>query len=76
MQNWENNKWRIGDLKIPLPIVQGGMGVGISLNRLSSAVAEQGGVGVISATGIDFMKNGRTIAVSYTHLTLPTNREV
>jgi nitronate monooxygenase len=39
----------IGDLTIPLPIIQGGMGVGISLSRLSSAVANQGGVGVIAA---------------------------
>ncbi len=39
----------IGDLTIPIPIIQGGMGVGISLSGLSSAVANQGGVGVISA---------------------------
>ncbi len=61
MKSWENNSWNIGDLKIPLPIVQGGMGVGISLHGLASAVAEQGGVGVISATGLDFMKQGRSI---------------
>ncbi|MEJ2554113.1 MAG: nitronate monooxygenase, partial [Gammaproteobacteria bacterium] len=39
----------IGDLTIQVPIIQGGMGVGISLSGLSSAVANQGGVGVISA---------------------------
>jgi nitronate monooxygenase len=39
----------IGDLIITVPIIQGGMGVGISLSGLSSAVANQGGVGVISA---------------------------
>jgi len=39
----------IGDLTIQVPIIQGGMGVGISLSGLSSAVASQGGVGVISA---------------------------
>lgn len=39
----------IGDLIIPVPIIQGGMGVGISLSGLSSAVANQGGVGVIAA---------------------------
>jgi nitronate monooxygenase len=39
----------IGDLNIPVPIIQGGMGVGISLSGLSSAVANQGGVGVIAA---------------------------
>lgn len=39
----------IGDLNIQVPIIQGGMGVGISLSGLSSAVAEQGGVGIIAA---------------------------
>lgn len=39
----------IGDLAIPVPIIQGGMGVGISLSGLASAVADQGGVGVIAA---------------------------
>ncbi len=42
----------IGDLQVRIPIVQGGMGVGVSLSKLSAAVAEQGGIGVISATGI------------------------
>ena len=37
---------------IPVPIIQGGMGVGISMSRLASAVADQGGVGVISAAGL------------------------
>lgn len=62
MKSWESNHWKIGNLNIKLPIVQGGMGVGVSLNGLASAVASQGGVGVISATGLDFMKQGRTIA--------------
>lgn len=39
---------RIGDLIAKLPIVQGGMGVGISLSGLASAVANEGGVGVIA----------------------------
>lgn len=39
----------IGDLTIDIPIIQGGMGVGISMSGLSSAVAEQGAVGVIAA---------------------------
>jgi nitronate monooxygenase len=43
---------RIGDKIANLPIVQGGMGVGISLSGLSAAVANQGGVGVIAAAGI------------------------
>lgn len=40
--------FNIGDLKIPVPIIQGGMGIGISLSGLASAVANMGGVGVIS----------------------------
>lgn len=42
----------VGDLKCRLPIIQGGMGVGISFSGLASAVAKEGGVGVIAATGI------------------------
>lgn len=42
----------IGSLKVKLPIVQGGMGVGVSLSGLASAVANEGGIGIISAVGI------------------------
>ncbi len=45
-----------GDLKVEVPIIQGGMGVGISMSSLASAVANQGGVGVISAAEIGFIK--------------------
>ncbi len=41
-----------GDLVAQIPIVQGGMGVGISLSGLASAVANEGGVGVIAAAMI------------------------
>ncbi len=43
---------QIGNLKVRIPIIQGGMGIGISLSGLASAVANAGGIGVISATGI------------------------
>ena len=43
---------RIGDLEADIPIVQGGMGVGISLSCLTSAVANAGGIGVIATAGI------------------------
>lgn len=43
---------KIGNLLASVPIVQGGMGVGISLSGLASAVANQGGIGVISAAGL------------------------
>ncbi len=47
----------IGHLKARLPIIQGGMGVGISLSGLSSAVANQGGIGVIAAAGIGMQES-------------------
>ncbi len=43
---------KIGELVATMPVVQGGMGVGVSLSGLASAVAEQGGIGVISAAGL------------------------
>ncbi len=42
-------KLNFGGLTANLPIIQGGMGVGISMAGLASAVANEGGVGVISA---------------------------
>ena len=45
-------KLHIGPLVADVPIVQGGMGVGISLSNLSSAVANEGGIGVIATAGI------------------------
>jgi len=46
---------KLGNLSIPVPIIQGGMGVGISLSGLAVAVANQGGAGVISAAGLGFV---------------------
>ncbi len=43
--------FQIGDLTIPVPIIQGGMGIGISLSGLASAVAKEGGIGTIAAVG-------------------------
>lgn len=49
----------IGHFKCSIPIIQGGMGVGISLSGLASSVANEGGVGVISCAGIGMLyKNG------------------
>jgi len=45
----------IGDAVAKLPIVQGGMGVGISLSGLASAVANEGGIGVIAANSIGML---------------------
>jgi NAD(P)H-dependent flavin oxidoreductase YrpB (nitropropane dioxygenase family) len=47
---------KIGNLTINLPIIQGGMGVGISLSGLAAAVANEGGVGVISTAAIGVME--------------------
>lgn len=53
----------IGDLKINVPIIQGGMGIGISLSKLASAVANMGGVGIISTVGIGL--TGKQTAKGY-----------
>lgn len=45
----------IGDLVAQTPVVQGGMGVGISLSGLASAVANEGGIGVLSAAAVGMM---------------------
>lgn len=46
---------KIADLLIRMPIIQGGMGVGISMSGLASAVANEGGVGVISCAGLGIL---------------------
>ncbi|MDR1406312.1 MAG: nitronate monooxygenase family protein [Prevotellaceae bacterium] len=48
----------IGDREIRLPIIQGGMGVGVSLSGLASAVANEGGIGVISCAGLGLIHSG------------------
>jgi nitronate monooxygenase len=53
---------KIGQHTARLPIIQGGMAVGISLSGLASAVANAGGIGVIAAPGVglfesDFYEN-------------------
>ncbi len=45
----------IGKYEVKLPIIQGGMGVGVSLSGLASAVANEGGVGVISCAGLGML---------------------
>jgi nitronate monooxygenase len=46
---------KIGNLAIAVPVVQGGMGVGISLSGLAAAVANEGGIGVISSAGLGLL---------------------
>ena len=45
-------KLQIGNITADVPIVQGGMGVRVSLSSLASAVAEEGGIGTISSIGL------------------------
>ena len=49
---------QIGDLTARLPIIQGGMGVGVSLSKLAGAVAKEGGVGIISTAQIGYDEEG------------------
>ncbi|MDE6738587.1 MAG: nitronate monooxygenase [Lachnospiraceae bacterium] len=44
----------IGDLRAEVPLIQGGMGVGVSLSSLAGAVAAQGGIGVLSTAQIGY----------------------
>lgn len=44
----------LGNIRAEVPVVQGGMGVGISLGGLAGAVAKEGGIGIISAAQIGF----------------------
>jgi len=46
---------KIGNLAVAVAIFQGGMGVGISLSGLAAAVANEGGVGVISSAGLGLL---------------------
>ena len=49
---------KIKDFTIKYPIIQGGMGVGVSWDRLASAVTKEGGLGVISAIGTGYYQRG------------------
>lgn len=48
------NPLKIGDKTARVPLIQGGMGVGISLGNLAGTVAQQGGIGIISTAQIGF----------------------
>lgn len=47
---------KIGNLTVVVPIIQGGMGIGVSLSSLASTVANEGGIGIISAAQIGYME--------------------
>ena len=59
---FEQKSLVIGDQTAEIPVIQGGMGVGVSLANLAGSVASCGGVGVISTAQIgwreeDFHRN-------------------
>ncbi|MCI8560519.1 MAG: nitronate monooxygenase [Dorea sp.] len=45
---------KMGNIEAKVPVIQGGMGIGISLGGLAGAVALEGGIGIISAAQIGF----------------------
>jgi len=58
----------LGDITLPVPIFQGGMGIGVSLSKLAAAVANAGGLGIIATAGIgwdepDYIKNFREASI-------------
>jgi len=48
---------KLGDLLVKIPIIQGGMGVGVSGASLAAAVANEGAVGVISSVQIGYRED-------------------
>ncbi|QOG13087.1 nitronate monooxygenase [Arcobacter sp. FWKO B] len=62
--------FKIGKYTIAKPIIQGGMGVGISWDKLAGSVSAEGGLGVISAVGTGYYEN-----LKYAHK-LASNRPV
>lgn len=53
-------KLKIGDVVAEIPIIQGGMGIGVSLSRLAASVAGEGGIGVIATAGLGTLGTDRT----------------
>ena len=71
---------KIGNLVAKRPVIQGGMGVGISLSSLAGAVAKAGGIGIISTAQIgfkdhDFGKNPMAANLRAIHSELKKARE-
>lgn len=72
---------KIGMLTAKRPVIQGGMGVGISLSSLAGAVAKAGGIGIISTAQIgfknpDFMKNPLKANLEAIHEELKKARKI
>lgn len=74
-------EFSIGKKQLKLPLIQGGMGIGISLGNLAGAVAKEGGAGTISAAQIgyrepDFYENPREANRRAIHKELKKAREI
>lgn len=69
---------RIGQLVARVPIIQGGMAVRISTARLAAAVAEEGGIGLIAASGmaLDELRHEIRLARSLTNGVIGINAMV
>jgi nitronate monooxygenase len=53
------NPLPIGKIEINKPIIQGGMGIGLSTPELAGAVSKEGGLGVLSSAGLDRIVSAR-----------------
>lgn len=49
---------KINNKELRIPIIQGGMGIGVSLSSLAGNVAKQGGMGVISSVNAGYKDGG------------------
>ena len=72
---------KIGPFTAKRPIIQGGMGVGVSLSSLAGAVAKAGGIGIISTAQIgfkreDFKKNPMAANLEAIHEEFKKAREI
>ena len=48
---------KVGNKESKYPIIQGGMGVGVSLHNLAGNVSKEGGIGVLSAADIGYKES-------------------
>ena len=51
------NSLKIGKYEVKYPIIQGGMGVGVSWSNLAGTVSDEGGLGVVSAIGTGYYQD-------------------
>ena len=65
---------KIGKYDIKYPIIQGGMGLGISWDRLAGNVSLEGGLGVISSVGTGYYEGRKYITKEQTQS--PTVAEI